>query len=64
MAQRDVEHIRRLEAFCAANYGCPKAQVIREAVQDYIERRVGSEPELRKRYIEALAPLRKLRVVK
>ncbi len=39
-----------LDAFCEAHYGAPQVRIIREAVRDFIERRLAAEPEMGKRY--------------
>jgi hypothetical protein len=41
-----------LADFCAANYGAPEIEIIREALREHLARRLG-EPEMRKRVEEA-----------
>jgi transposase-like protein len=39
-----------LEDFCAVHYGAPEINVIREAVRNFLDEQLGSEPELKKRF--------------
>lgn len=36
--------------FCEAHYGAPQSSVIRSALEFFIEEKLNSEPETRKRY--------------
>lgn len=54
MAKRDVEHLRRLDAFCAASGSLPD-DVIFDAVRAYINSRLAADCELRSRYIQKRA---------
>ena len=40
----------KLSDFLAANYKGQAKEVVREALDEHINRRLGNEPELRKRY--------------
>lgn len=46
----------RLRAFCGASYNCPAIDVIREAVEEHLNRRL-KEPEMLERYRKALEGL-------
>ncbi len=48
-----------LAAFCGAHYGAPQARIVREAIQEFIERRLTAEPVLRQRFNAARAELLK-----
>lgn len=39
-----------LADFSAANYNAPEVEIVREAIQEHIERRLGEEPEIKKRF--------------
>lgn len=39
----------KLKDFCVANYNCPQIEVIREALDEHIDRRL-EEPGMRKRF--------------
>jgi hypothetical protein len=40
----------KLRDFCAANYNCAQIEVVREAIEAHIDRRLEYEPEMRRRY--------------
>jgi len=42
-----------LADYSAANYGAPATQIIRAAVKEHIQKRLETEPELRKRFDDA-----------
>ena len=39
--------------FCAAHYGAPEREIMRAAIDLFIQERLAAEPEVRKRYEEA-----------
>jgi hypothetical protein len=43
----------KLADFCAANYGAPQMNVIREALNEHIDARLAHEPALKARFEEA-----------
>ncbi|MDP6475254.1 MAG: hypothetical protein QF449_15255 [Alphaproteobacteria bacterium] len=43
----------RLRDFCKANYDATKARVVRDALEQFISKRLNDEPEMRKRFEEA-----------
>jgi hypothetical protein len=42
-----------LEAFCEAHYGAPAAEVIRNALREFIDSELKAEPKLRTRFLAA-----------
>ena len=57
-----------LADFCAANFGAPEIEVIRRAIQTFIDSEVGENPGVRERYLAArqkrLSEPAKIHVVK
>lgn len=43
----------KLADFCAANYNAEAKAVIREALDEHIDRRLNNEPEMKKRFNQA-----------
>jgi hypothetical protein len=42
-----------LSDFCVAHFNAPAINIVREAIRELMERRLASEPEMRKRFEEA-----------
>lgn len=42
-----------LADFCEAHYGAPEIRIIREALRQFIDTRLGAEPEVARRFEEA-----------
>lgn len=40
----------KLADFCAAHYNAPAKEIIKAALDDFIDRRLKEEPEMRKRF--------------
>lgn len=56
-----ADFVVQLDAYCEANFGSPRAKVIRQAVIEFIERELRENPGTKRRYEQALEKLQKER---
>ena len=56
-----ADFVLQLDAYCDANFGSPRAKVIRQAVTEFIEREIRENPGVKRRYEQALEKLQKER---
>ena len=53
-----VDFVLNLDAFCDALRGAPRAKIIRDAVNEFVERELLKNPGIAERYKEAVHRLR------